>query len=799
MASNPTKQPQKTIGELIAMYEGAPASWIVLAESVLDEYKKFSNPKGVFPLLSQKFLMLGAVPIPRELTRDAAYYGRGAQNRVAVAQSGPIQIGTRSTIAQRNMAVAFQKLPKEGFPPFTQEFVERKITDVVYAKGGIETCYRRILDYMRARNDRIDLDVPSPREVKEALKYCGYGDEVMAGLESLDLSFDRESHVKVNPHSSNGFPVCGTPSDPDAFQQVLRLARMISRELRTRRIEPLNSPPVSFSTVAQWYSWNIEHRPWLVLALGKVKGDYYSKEKVQKHMLRFYNVVPRQLMLVMQQATQSAEGNALNCNTSREYFVRSAKGISYTKGGADEMVNQLQRELDRRRMAWVHAGDDTLVVIGDARWGYVIFSVDASSFDLTQHADVMAPIIEEMRVMLGRINADAADLWAEFQKRRIVAMGKGLVVEMTHGGPSGSPMQSVKNDVLMEIFMARLYGRVNPMALNYELPSPEELDSYIREVGTGLDLRVRLEDRFYSRVPWDRIDEDPWMIKDALKSRPFLFLGYYLYTDELTGKVLPYIDIARSMAQRPFRGSKWLKSAREFEVAEAMRLGSQIMGCGVPWPSLREAHEAQRQHVLELLESALRTYGDTTSDLLRWAIGESVYGPEIIPSLSGLLAAFKANRDRHLWYSHESQIVAVMQSLAPLRLTSELTSWADEVEEEEAQEAAALAAQGLVKTKPIDMLKELRTVADRPRQPATLARAGMMSPLVASTKPKPRRPDLPVADRGRGRVTGRNRDYMIAGGSESSPSEYSDYTEYTDDYDFEMESHWSYGDRDDAL
>jgi len=800
MASNPTKLPINPLG---STYHNFPASAFRLSDEHDADYRKKTDVRQAFQMLSGHFLMKNPVPIPREVTSDR-HYGMGNRDRNASAQSKPIVVGVRTVYGQTNMGKAYELLPEGGFPAFSKEQAKANIESKVYASGGIECSYNRILKYMRPRDARVTLSVPTHEEVSMALDACGFGREVLANAKPRSLDFEAENVVRVNAHSSNGFPVRGTLADDEALMQVMRLTQMIQTELRQKRIDPVNGRAILFDTVEQWYNITMETRPWLVIAEGKVKSDYYSLEKVQQGMLRFYNVIPRQAMLIMQQATQSAEDVALNCLSPRtsSSFIHTAKGITFTGGGADSMISVMDIELRTEGMAWEHAGDDTFAAISDGRTT-ALFSIDATSFDLTQHAEVMLPIIDEMTDRMRHINADAAELWGVYQKRRIVAMGKGLVVEMTHGGPSGSPLQSVKNDVLMEIVMMRLKSKVmsqSPYEKGIEPPTATRLDEMIQEVGKELDLQLRLEDYAVSyRSAASRRAADGFHgIREVLADRPFLFLGYYLYGHPwINYKIYPYIDIKRSLAQRSFKGLKWHKTSQALQVSEALRLGSMMMGCGVPPPALLPAHEAQRSHAVGLLKGAFQLFGEVSTEMLRWSVGESVYGPEVEPSLSGLIAAFESKRDRTLWdFPSEEPVglLPVLQDLKPLTLL-----WADAVEDEERKEVEAARARGEVILKPIVSVKELRVRVEPPRQAATLARAGLMSPLVPRTKPAAKRPDLPVVDRGRGRVAGQDRLHMEESDTYSQPSEAYDDSSTDFDFDYAGERMWSEEERDDAV
>lgn len=685
MASNPFKAPTEQL------YQGAPKGSIHLS----DEYFALRNSYlgREFPVvLDKRFTLCPSFPIPRELSADNEFKRMGSKDgvaKLATAKKAAARGRNLSNLAQGNVRLVLEKMPLACDPSvarfghmFCREVAEEAIKGKVYASSGVEGSYTRLLtclpshkaipplafqvpNHFRLKGDQH----PNKGEVKAALTFCGFDNDVIGALEKLPIeAVGAEQAIKSNVRSCNGFPVLSNMSNPEAYVKVLRLTRTVLDEFSSRRIDCLtgkDSASVSFHSIKKWYELNWNHRQHLIAVLGKTKSDYYKQAKVQECGMRFYNVFPRQLLLIMQTVTQPLESSL--SNILDDPILHTAKGMSYAHGGADRFISALEQQLKGSSMAWAHAGDDTFAAMRLPSGHVVLFSVDCTAFDLTQRAELREPVLERIRDCLRRMDADAADLWFEMQSRRMVVLANNVVVEMKHGGPSGGPLQSVINDVIMEIYMSRLHVILKrngcfsgDSAITVESRKAAVSKSII-EAGDSLALTVRLEEYFddsgsseedvYLGISGQVLRETYGPIKAALFKRPFLFLGYYLYFDYESKQVLPYIDIARSLAQRATPSEKWVTPPGMFEMMETGRLASIIVGSGIPPHWLREAHEAQRAFIIARLEHVISIYRNViVDDKLRWASGaDAMVVDEIEPSVKGLLKVFKEDRDRSLW------------------------------------------------------------------------------------------------------------------------------------------------------
>jgi hypothetical protein len=451
--------------------------------------------------------------------------------------------------------------------------------------------------------------------------------------------------VTVNPNSDNGFPVLSKWKDEEAAEKCMALALEIRKELDTRKKTPW-----------EWVRMMEACNPEMVACRGKGKADYYRSEKIAAARGRFYNAFPRQVLLIMQQATQPFERACSGITDS--YLSRTASGLTLVRGGAADLINAMERQLGETGFAYVHMGDDTFVAMKVGEH-IILFALDCSNFDLTQHSSVTKEIHEALYRELARIDAISAGLWHAYARERLVVVNTTIVRKFKHAGPSGMPMQSKVNDMLMDVMIMRLISEVTALHAEH----PEMMDALIQKVGSGLGFKVRLEQFRRARAS---------TIKEALEQESFLFLGYYFHV--VDGMVAVHCDIARTFSQIPYPTLKWIKKDSEILTMEAMRIGSIAQNLGIPSPELRKTFDAMRSYAVSLVEKAIHEGGDITSDRLIWAVSDNPFGSSIVPSLSGLLRVLQRNPEV-LW-------------LGELPSTSILIeNWAEQVEEDELVEA----------------------------------------------------------------------------------------------------------------
>lgn len=668
---------------------------------------------------------------------------------LALAKGGAMQLRVRSAFAHSVASVGFAALPEFG--PFSRQMVERKMRNVFFADGGTENTLGRLAHAYPKRGTVIPRPV-TQAEAQEALRGSGIDLSRIpsAALRPYPLLPFKEGEgaVTVNPKSDNGFPVLAQWETPGASEKAMRLAVSIRNQLTARST-------VS-GGVRRWKEEMEASNPQLVAVRGKAKADYYSGEKIVAGKMRFYNALGRQVVLNMQVATQPLEQLAKHILEGS----RTGIGLSLHRGGAEQLVDELDRRLAAEGQAFVHVGDDSWVIVRSGR-NLVQFALDCSNFDLTQHADATLEVHKAVHRQLERIDATAADLWFEYARGRLVVVCGAVTRYWRHAGPSGMPLQSKVNDMLMDVLIRRALG----YAVDWE--SEEAVDTHLVKVGKELGFEVRVEQHSCLRAD---------SVREALERVPFLFVGYNFFVRG--GQVQVVADWARQMAQMPFPGLKWMKTGKELQVMEAMRLGSILLSMGLPHPDVDAAYTAMLSNVTQLVSRTLQHFGDVEDKRLRWAVSESPLGPATEGNLSGLLRALKRD-PRVLWLEKEKELpsTSVLVGL----------SWADEVEQEEDAEVARKEA---VRVPKGVTAKPLPVLARKPATHPVTARNDGRPPPTAVWGPN-KAPRQVGGDGGgrrrRGRVLEEEEEGWETSEGEGEVDPYSDledeYAHYTDERD----------------
>jgi len=408
----------------------------------------------------------------------------------------------------------------------------------------------------------------------------------------------------------------------------------------------------------------------------------------------------------MQMSTQRLEA----LKRSVLYVGHSASGLSLVHGGPDDLVAALQEQLDDKGYAYVHLGDDTWIALSTP-YGVLMLSLDCSNFDLTQHGTVTKEVHAAIADELALIDPTSAAVWYAFARERIVVVMRTLTRRFRHAGPSGMPLQSTVNDVLMEILCARLIRLWPRTGDSFEVLERDEADKLIQEVGSQLGFVVRLEDYDGSGAT---------TIHGQLQVKPFLFIGYRFYVHE-TSTVAVYADVPRAITQMQYPTASWVPDKTELGLYEAVRLASVVMSMGVPPPELEAAHNAARVEASLLLERAIAT--GLPSHLSR-NVDSLLQGTTIgfeldDKSARGLLAALQRD-PKALW----------LQRKAKQSVEQELLGWADIVEETE-KEVASLQGISLVRPRagPLPRPSVLFLPAHELAHPATTRNDGRPPPV----------------------------------------------------------------------
>lgn len=665
--------------------------------------------------------------VPRKLSVDPRAF-QANEEPLALAQKGGLEARVRSAYGKGMANALYSCLPQSASASAGQRGAGDRIAETVLVSGGAENTLGRVALAYPKRGASLPAPV-SRTEAEGAMARCGVGLAHLppSALQPFPLvAAEGERTVLVNPKSDNGFPVGGKWETPGARELCMNLAQTVRLELE-------KAP-----SVEEWMRTAEAERPYLVAVKGKAKADYYKMGKVVGAMLRFYNAFPRHMMLNMQRATQVME---LHTTTILDdSSTHSGIGITLTRGGAAALVEALDVQMAQSGVAYVHVGDDSAVFV--RREGAVYgFALDCSNFDLTQHADATRAVHELVRDELRRIDRISADLWYEYARSRVVVVALTLVRRWRHAGPSGMPLQSKVNDILMEVMISRMLARLPAGELR-----EDDVAGAVESAGRSMGFVVRLEQ--YARV------RNCSGVAAYLETVPFLFIGYYFHRRE--GEVQVHADIARTLAQMPYPSMKWIKGkTQELLLTEAMRLGSVVLNLGLPSAALDDMYETAGRKAVALVKEAIEKFGDVQDERLRWAVQETPWANTAESSLKGLLRALETKRVS-LW-RREPELLADT-SFLPLAWG---VPWADEVEEVESREIPGRLRAGLFRPSAQRGLVILATPKRRPStHPATWKNDGRPPPVAVWGPPKA--PRQPAAEQVGSTSRGRRRDGILA-------------------------------------
>lgn len=660
--SNPARAPKELTSVQLAL-SAAPSAY--LDEGFANAAIKLKNVEEARKVLASCDMdEVAAFYIPRDYTVSDRVLSSN-KKVLACAQSGVPVPRVRTSYGMMLVNAAYAELP--GSSLLGSVMADDQMSSKVFAHAGTEGSLMRVARAYPKREEGPGGNVTT-REAREAVRRCGLSMDgrTAAQLRPYPLLPAEDARgITVNAHSSNGFPVLGTWATPGAAELCQRLAVSLSAEMRQAR---------DVWTWLRSMEADDERRCFVTL-LGKTKSDTYKKDKIASARMRFYNVFPRQMMLIMQQATQVLE---LNYQPMHDADSHSFAGRSLVRGGAEDLVALLQEQMDKRGYAYTHLGDDSWVLLRVDGYIYM-FALDCTNFDLTQHGDVTKAVHEAIRDELRRVDVKCADLWYAYARERLVVVTGSLVRRFRHAGASGMPLQSKVNDVLMDVLINRvLLGLDLTHRPDGEGVMLDRIGDVIAREGVAMGFEVRLEQPSEHRAS---------TIIEALEAEPFLFAGYVFHVRG--GKVRVCADLPRTLAQAPYPNGKWTESKSQLMLTEAMRLGSIALNLGIPPTSCELAVEKFRKGAMALVEQALRYSGNVEDPRLRWAVQDVPHAVAAQPSLAGLLAALR--RDPHLlWTEREKELPS--DSILVEMVSPELMSWADIVEDEEEEDLIAAGA-----------------------------------------------------------------------------------------------------------
>ena len=531
----------------------------------------------------------------------------------------------RSAVGKQFINAGYAYLPEEH-QYASREAVKQAIEKSIRVEGpGARMYLGRLSKHYRKKSkvykftrdpkdDRIDVIlIPSDEEARKSVKVVGcwlpdLAPEVVAALEPLPIAVKHgeDGGVRITKKSANGLPTEGDSDNTQALKVAIGLAQRLAEHLVKAYAKG------GESEVAVLVKHMRTKLPHLTTCLGKCKADVYTMEKYENFELRFYNVVPRPILILCQSVTQMAANFKKNIlQDDKEDPQHSYFGMSLAYGNAEKLFSVLQKQTEEGRPAYSVAGDDTIYVKTFAYRGKkftVMAAGDATSFDLTQLNEVTEPVHRFHRESLSTVNAPRAALWYEFMRERDVVIANTLVEGMGDCGVSGMAYQSEVNCSIASIFLERVDAALNDwfaelleVEAMHEPKSVHALEDFMdiiswtmQNEGRRLGLKMKIED-----ICGKETDN----IKEILSERPFYYVGYFFHV--INGMIVPFCDFKKTMAKGAYPSGPQLKDKRVVHKLEALRIASVVMSMGIPPLELYAPYTAMRSDAIVALRSLI--------------------------------------------------------------------------------------------------------------------------------------------------------------------------------------------------
>lgn len=478
----------------------------------------------------------------------------------------------------------------------------------------------------------------------------------------IEVDGDHEAAISINKHASLGIPYYARADNEAALAACLGLvAQMINGRWGTN--------------AATEYRRAMTAAPGLVTFMGKTKSDVYSSEKIEKHQLRFYLVMPGHLKLFVQRATQPFASAKISLVDIFEiprknpFFTEdleenlmsfhSAQKLGLTGEGPSLIVRILDHQLARQGWGYLHCGDDTIFVINIMRvlkqpdgsetvgpW-LVVFGTDQSNFDLTQREEVFRKIDDRLAQGLSQVDENIAGLWREIRRGRLVNIHQAGVVYMSGLGTSGIPLQSEVNDMIEDVYCQRLIKRLTRRAhqcnngLKAFHVTAEELRHSVTEVGAAMGLSARLEFvRSYNGMGLQIEDRLRTSLLDEMISFPFLgftFSGEQLHDlfasfapgDPAPPRAITVVpQMSRFCVNILYATKAWVRDKLDHQAYDLIRVFGSLLNTGVLFvgSNTRATFHDRFNAIVAVLQRALLEIPGTLE--VERVVDEDVYAGE---------------------------------------------------------------------------------------------------------------------------------------------------------------------------
>lgn len=463
--------------------------------------------------------------------------------------------------------------------PWGRDAMVKKSGNTLYAAGSVSDGYGRIMSSLAVTSKKLPshLRAVTLLEARQAMVDIGMGDKpdpVAHKLQLLDLSNSDvfvDNNTTLSQHSGMGSPVMVNYSIAKAKPELVlnldiwltAMRGAFDSDLKGRR-DAIHKKMLDLAS---------SDLNWLVVAILKTKVDNYSAEKIRNFKMRLYNVLPKHIIAYLAMASQPFERGKktiLDMNSQSHNF----QSCSFLHGGADLLVQRLQRQITNEGEAFVTNGDDTIcgfVWKEDDDYCMSLFDLDGTSFDWTFRMDVNRTIVEEFHDRMAHISPNHAGVWRSLTLKRLVLACGIQTVYLENGNPSGMVCVSSLNGAGMSVAVRRVLTRLTALAHKGAPINREVVEEVVIAEGgrLGYDLRLGAFEIVRSKRPVT--------VLEYLKVHPTLFCGYYMHVRD--GVVFAHCDLPRSMAQlRTLKGA-FLKG--EPGIPGSANAKVKVLICGV--------------------------------------------------------------------------------------------------------------------------------------------------------------------------------------------------------------------------
>jgi len=630
-------------------------------------------------------------------------------NRRGNKLSLPFKVGGgvgRPRSYDSRVRAAFEKLARGfdvGFPSALRPSIVEKCADTLFV---VNPCPDQSFGRLSAVRSTPPTLPPTMFEVERALWLVGQTVVEKITPRQFDPG-DPARAIKVNASARAGLPTLGR-KEGVPLERSLDIAHAFRRNLAGKSLDEVRD---ALRRVA-------DSHPELVTAIAVAKEDYYSPKKYVENKLRLYTIVPFGLQLAMAPATQAYEaqcensvgatfegypsvvpgagvGERLRYPTFQQGWLgrprgfNSAQGVSFQYQGAHKLFapHALYVAVSKKP-TYACCGDDIFMFVPFGA-SVLKFKIDCTSYDLTQCWEVLYPVILGMHSEMRKIDEVGASVWASYYMERNLLLGQS-VVRTRDMGPSGTSLQSKVNNVLACILCERIVESIAPLLesgmdlLKSEtLPAlkSEGIEDNISKIvvreGAKLGLITRIE-RLTVDLVWGSGGSQ--YLRRFFAS-PTIFLGYEIYYCDRLGLVVPFVDLARCLAQAQYPKKSFNKQGQEAEdqIYCVIRLAQLLSNLGVPpsaeFLALEKREEARqlmlavenaRQHVLRMARRVVEKFPTLSEERM---VDDNFYElsqthPESAQTVSACVVQLESPRWEGLWVDPKETVVLPVVDVA---------------------------------------------------------------------------------------------------------------------------------------